>query len=495
MRGTVAAIFLLCACGGSTGNSSGSTGAPGQPDAPTDAGPPIVVDDAGTITVADAGPADAGAPQQPDAGPVVPPDAGPAAPPDAGPTQTALLHVTIQGKGSVTSDPPGIDCGQTCDAQFAATEVFADSTSITLTPAAAPGWSFSSWQAECAGVECTFKKQTESQNVTAIFIPTPAAPGPSAWSVVEIPTVVGSSGSSFAGTPGGINSLGQVVGSFLDCVSIGMSECVDGPFVGFIYDPALGKTALIEFPGTTDHAANAINDHGVILFSGNPFGEADAVVWDGTKATNFGENTGAGGVNAEGQVAGTGFDAGVQFAFLWDGSKINRIGPDSSFGFGINSSGMVAGGILTGGLQRATVFAGGEAQDLGTLPGGDQSAALAINDSGRVVGRAVASPGSPGGYHAFVFDLPNGPMQDVLPGQSASLVSVNAAGDAVGSTLSISDPDHAILWHAGAVVDLTQALNDPAWQLLSAVSINARGQITGTAMHLGRQAGYVLTPK
>jgi len=71
-----------------------------------------------------------------------------------------------------------------------------------------------------------------------------------------------------------------------------------------------------------------------------------------------------------------------------------------------------------------------------------------------------------------VFDLPSGPIRDALPYGSSSLSAVNAAGDAVGSILSRNSPVRAILWHDGSVVEVTRAVNDPTWQLLSAIAIN-----------------------
>jgi hypothetical protein len=96
--------------------------------------------------------------------------------------------------------------------------------------------------------------------------------------------------------------------------------------------------------------------------------------------------------------------------------------------------------------------------------------------------------------HGLVFDLPVGPMQAVLPHGASSLAAVNAAGDAVGSMPSAT-VTKAFLWHEGAVFDLTRALNDPRWQLLSATAINDRGQIAGVGLHDGAEVGYVLTPK
>jgi hypothetical protein len=112
-----------------------------------------------------------------------------------------------------------------------------------------------------------------------------------------------------------------------------------------------------------------------------------------------------------------------------------------------------------------------------------------------VVGYSLVAPANAFIPHAFVYDLPNGPMIDILPRNSAKLFSVNNAGDAVGATFDFGRPVRAMLWQNGAVIDLTNALNDPSWQLVSAVAINDRGMITGTGTHNGVGHAYVLIPR
>jgi hypothetical protein len=55
------------------------------------------------------------------------------------------LTVRIDGPGSVTSTPDGIQCPDTCDARFAADE------SVVLTASARPGATFAGWSGDCAG--------------------------------------------------------------------------------------------------------------------------------------------------------------------------------------------------------------------------------------------------------------------------------------------------------------------------------------------------------
>jgi len=62
------------------------------------------------------------------------------------PVDTAsALTVRIDGRGSVTSTPDGIQCPDSCDAQFAADE------SVVLTASARPGATFAGWSGDCSG--------------------------------------------------------------------------------------------------------------------------------------------------------------------------------------------------------------------------------------------------------------------------------------------------------------------------------------------------------
>jgi len=79
-----------------------------------------------------------------------------------------LFTVTVEkrgnGSGTVTSSPPGIDCGPTCSSQSAE---FEEGTVVSLT-AAATGSAFAGWGGDCSGVGgCTVSGQA---TVTARFV-------------------------------------------------------------------------------------------------------------------------------------------------------------------------------------------------------------------------------------------------------------------------------------------------------------------------------------
>jgi hypothetical protein len=80
-------------------------------------------------------------------------------------SSTAALAVTKTGTGSgtVTSSPPGINCGTTCSANFAT------GTPVTLTASAASGSTFVGWSGACSGTGTCVVTPTTAATVTATF--------------------------------------------------------------------------------------------------------------------------------------------------------------------------------------------------------------------------------------------------------------------------------------------------------------------------------------
>jgi subtilisin-like proprotein convertase family protein len=105
---------------------------------------------------------------------------------------TPTLSVTTSGEGQVTSTPPGLDCGATCEALFDAGAV------VTLSALPAPGFIFTGWSGGgCAGTGDCAVTLVADTIVTATFA---SLPGGRALSVTKTGPGLG----DVTGTPGGI---------------------------------------------------------------------------------------------------------------------------------------------------------------------------------------------------------------------------------------------------------------------------------------------------
>lgn len=79
--------------------------------------------------------------------------------------QNFSLTVTKLGSGTVTSFPPGIDCGTNCNSEFTG------GTNVTLTAAPADKFVFSGWSGPCSGTGTCTLTIDEAKSVSATFIP------------------------------------------------------------------------------------------------------------------------------------------------------------------------------------------------------------------------------------------------------------------------------------------------------------------------------------
>lgn len=109
--------------------------------------------------------------------------------------------------------------------------------------------------------------------------------------------------------------------------------------------------------------------------------------------------------------------------------------------------------------------------DLGSL-GGTGGEALAVNDSGQVVGFSETSSRQ---NHAFLWK--NGTMQDLgtLGGDNSTAFAINAAGQVVGFSSTSSGEVHAFLWEQGVMKDLGTL----GGTYSEAHGINDSGQVVG----------------
>jgi probable HAF family extracellular repeat protein len=210
------------------------------------------------------------------------------------------------------------------------------------------------------------------------------------------------------------------------------------------------------------------------------------------------------GLNDAGQV--TGSESGLVVIddafkpFRWSASSgiVKLVGCcDTQTGNDINDAGVVVGVTQTNALtgNRGFVATGSTFTELSILAGGDpelSSAAMAIDNSGQVVGM---SPASGFVQHAVLWSA-QGAIQDLgtLGGSNSLAIDINDAGQVIGSSQIAGDAaTHYFLWSAtDGMIDLNTLIGV---SVTSAVEINAAGQIIGTYVASGGQShAFLYTP-
>ena len=256
---------------------------------------------------------------------------------------------------------------------------------------------------------------------------------------------------------------------------------------------------LVNVNGDTEpHAFLATDPHA--LTDLGSLGGGASIAWD---------------INDQVWVSGESWNAtGEVHAFVWTSAgmrDIGTLGGNYSTGRSINNRGQVAGEsrISVGEATRAFRFTEGEGMiDLGALPGGANSRAYGINDSGQVVGESDTGPilslgarlrrfPSLFGTRAFLWTEGVG-MADLghLGGGTSGARAMNNNGVVVGSSDLMNGTGHAFYWtKAGGMIDLNTLLPlNSGWVLTEANGVNDRGQITGAGLHNGLSRAFRLGP-
>lgn len=284
----------------------------------------------------------------------------------------------------------------------------------------------------------------------------------------------------------GINSSGTVIG-----VTSGANNSWEG------FEVSNGVVTIL---APTPSYASGINSSGEIVgWSGSSYAASSWLY--GGSPTNLLPSGGDGegnAVNSTGSVGGYGWYNGESFvAFVsingtltWLGTlnNLTPTGNRSSMVKGLNDSNEAVGSsIYQSGSTNTHAFswANGVMTDLGTLSGGDHSAAVAINNAGLIVGNSNATDGN---IHAVFWQ--NGAISDLgelAGGSNSQANAVNNKGQIVGFSSIPSGGNvstHAVLWQNGVVTDLNSLLPaNSGWVLDNATAITDTGLIIGSGIY------------
>jgi probable HAF family extracellular repeat protein len=213
---------------------------------------------------------------------------------------------------------------------------------------------------------------------------------------------------------------------------------------------------------------------------------------------------GANGINNSGTIVGSMVvstpDDSYRHAYTLSGGTLTDLGTlpygDGSVAIAINSHGDVVGAaanMFNGAPnwpEDPFVYHDGVMTGLGNL-GGPWSAARSINDLGQVVGYLGVDslPGNPGElYPTAAFLYGNGEMHmlgGLSPDWSSLAADINNLGQVVGSA-GLDGDSHAFMYENGQMIDLN-TLIDPAsgWTITGAEAINDVQQIAANACRAG----------
>jgi probable HAF family extracellular repeat protein len=284
------------------------------------------------------------------------------------------------------------------------------------------------------------------------------------------------------GTLGGNSSMGLATNSRGQVVGVALNATAENPdFATFIN---------LGFPAAT---------------------ETRAFLWQNGSMQDLGtlggNDAAASSINPHGQIAGYSFTnttpndtTGIPTVhpFLWNNGTMRDLGTlggtlsvpgtfnGTPGGEVLNNSGEVAGTSTLAGdeLWHAFVRSNGRTIDLGTL-GGSTSDAVAINNKGQVVGKAVVTD-TPFVLHGFLWE--NGHMTDlgaVAPCTRSVSNSINSANQIVGNLGYCTDDPNDITFYSAfytekgkAMVDLNTLITPASdVHLTDAWNINNRGEI------------------
>lgn len=225
-------------------------------------------------------------------------------------------------------------------------------------------------------------------------------------------------------------------------------------------------------------SAQVFNDAGQVAGSVGQGG----FFYSNGKTTDFQPPGGSDGLtvnsmNASGQVVGfaslAGGAGGAQEAFLFSNgtyTNLGLFGGTSSWAVAINNSGTIVGNYITdSGATHGFIYNNGKVTDIGTL-GGASTEINALNNLGQIVGFSYPATGN---YNAFLYS--GGKMTDIDPTSESAGTAINDAGQVIGY-----EETSAVTGFFYAKGKLTPLQLAPG-QESNASELNASGEVAGDA--------------
>lgn len=133
-----------------------------------------------------------------------------------------------------------------------------------------------------------------------------------------------------------------------------------------------------------------------------------------------------------------------------------------------------------------------------TAPPYDRSTANDIADNGSIVGSSLINPSpsfenNPQEATLWEDITQPGVSLGTLGGEDSAALGINNLNQVVGSSFLEDDStQHAFLWEEGELIDLNSLIaHETGWELTSAFEINNNGDIIGVGNFNGEQRGFV----
>lgn len=201
-------------------------------------------------------------------------------------------------------------------------------------------------------------------------------------------------------------------------------------------------------------------------------------------------------------------------AVYWENGKAHRLptfrGDPDGIALAINNSGLVVGASGTCTTfnpielynllpVHALLWENGKAINLGNLGGKTGQAGGNIANNINNLGQVIGTSDLPGdtAYHAFLWNKATG-MQDLgtLSGDvDSQAVGINDRGVVVGGSIDASGNSRAFVWQRGVMTDLNTLTTNSRLYLIFGCAINADGTITGLGLtSTGELHTYLATP-